>query len=254
MKLEIWKEDSTVSSRDADYRGQYRLSAILEAMQKAADSHIEAAGVEITDMLNQGMAWMLMSVDLDIRQVPLLHEAVEISTWNRGAQGVQWRRDFNLSYDGIHKGGQVWAVARTLWTLVDLRKRRILRPSAFPYELPVHQPVTAEELPENLLEKLAIPESFALQLAHEWTVRYSGIDANGHLNNAKYADLCLDAMLREELDCITLRGFRITYFQEAAWGDQIRIFRTEKRDGQVFFRGENAEEKRLFEACLLFEG
>lgn len=246
----IWERELGITSRDADFSGRSRISAILESMQTTADDHLEALGIQIDDMLRQGLAWMLMSVDLKIEELPSLHQTVKIATWNLGAQGVQWERDFRFTDDH----GAEWGSARTFWTLVDLNKRRILRPSAFPHDIPILQ--SNDDIPDTgRSSKLVLPESLTWGSSYEWIVRYSGIDPNGHLNNTKYVELCVDSLSLEELKQMHVREFCISFIQEASFGERIRVFRTntDSHDGLVYFCGENPEGKRLFEAKLEYD-
>lgn len=80
--------------------------------------------------------------------------------------------------------------------LVDLNKRRILRASACPYELPVHPDDCVGGMPS----KVEVPAELKQEHAYDKTVRLSSIDMNGHLNNARFGDICLDAMQPEELE------------------------------------------------------
>ncbi|SDI44411.1 acyl-[acyl-carrier-protein] thioesterase [Paenibacillus naphthalenovorans] len=237
-----WKDDYKISSDYTDFRAQCRLSSLLALMQRAADAHVDDMGVPWQEMKDSGMGWMLITLDIEFKRMPRILETVSIQTWNKGTKGVLWLRDYRVR----DADGNLMIQSRSVWALVDVGKRKILRPSAFPYRLDVH----AEESIGDVPDKVQVPPDVPLSEAYRMQVRYSGIDANGHLNNSRYADICLDALDEEELK-LSLHNFRITYHNEARMGDDILVLRSDLSEGSIYFRGESTEGKPFFEACLV---
>lgn len=234
-----WTEQAVIQSDDADFRSECRWSSMLSLMQRAADSHIESLGVSRQQMLEQGLGWMLITLDISLDLTPVYGEELELETWSAGTKGALWHRNYRFR----NGAGQAIGSARTIWALVDIHKRKMLRPSAFPYEVPVHHE-SAGDPPD----KKVIPDGIMLEDAYVHQVRYSGIDSNGHLNNARYADLCWDTLTKEELERSSASGFRITYLHEARLGDEMRIKRSPGADGTVYVKGESPEGTNFFEA------
>ena len=56
-----------------------------------------------------------------------------------------------------------------------------------------------------------------------FTVRYSHLDVNGHLNNTVYGDLVTDLLPFEELVNRGIREFRIVFRHEARHGEELRL-------------------------------
>ncbi|MNH39600.1 Acyl-ACP thioesterase [compost metagenome] len=98
-------------------------------------------------------------------------------------------------------------------------------------------------------DKVLIPADIPLEEAYRYQVRYSGLDNNGHLNNARYVDLCCDALTLEEWEESKLSGLQITYVQEAKYGEEFSILRNCRTEQEVFVRGQNGE-RVFFEARL----
>lgn len=237
-----WREKHYIHSDNCDYKKRCKLSTLLEWMQRAGDAQLGHYGVSLDEMIRQGMAWMLVTIDLEWKRLPVYGETIEMVTWNRGATGVQWQRDFRIygpdSADWI-------AQARTSWVLVDLNKRRILRASACPYDLPVHPDDCVGGMPR----KVEVPAGLKQEHAYDMTVRVSSIDMNGHLNNARFGDICLDAMQPEELER-GLSRFRITYHREAVLNDKIAVIRSAWQDGHCFISGISDEGTAYFDAVI----
>nr|WP_223068884.1 acyl-ACP thioesterase domain-containing protein [Paenibacillus caui] len=226
---------------DADFRMGCRLSVLLDMLQQAADSAANDLGINWRELLAAGMGWMLMTLDLDVRRIPKLGETLSIRTWSKGTKGPLWQRDYRVF--GAEE--EEVAAGRSIWALVDIHKRRILRPTALPVQVEAY---TGDSV-GNMPEKVAIPQNIELSEAFQYEVRYSGLDINGHLNNARYADLCYDALTAGELQTLDLRRFQITYIKESKRGDNLCILRSALTDGRIFIRGQ-AEDTVYFEACL----
>lgn len=239
---EKWTETYTIQSVDSDFRGDCRWSSLLSIMQRAADKHIEALGIDREEMIERGLGWMLITLEADMASIPRDMETIHVETWSRGSKGVLWHRDYRIMDD---RGEQVGG-ARSVWTLVDIQKRKILRPSMFPYDVPIGQDSVGE-----LPSKSVMPEGIELEEAYTTVVRYSGIDVNGHMNNARYADLCMDVLDEPELQGDKVTGFKITYNHEARLKDTIIVRRSDETGGRIYVQGVSPEGTNFFEAALV---
>lgn len=239
-----WTEKIMIQSDEVDYKSDIRWSSLLSIMQRTADGHIEALGVSREQMVEQGMGWMLITLELSMSSLPQYKDTIDITTWSRGAKGALWHRDYRF----YNATGEELGTASSIWALVDIHKRKIMRPSAFPYEVPVH-----EEMVGSPLDKKVIPEGSLLKEAFSHTVRYSGLDSNGHLNNARYADLCWDTLTEEELEYKSVSNFKITYHQEARMNDEIIINRSSGENHNIYVQGISPEGTNFFEAAIVLE-
>lgn len=239
-----WTETITIQSDDVDYNSVIRWSSLLSLMQRAADGHIEALGVSREQLVEHGMGWMLITLAAKMSYLPRYTETIEVTTWSKGSKGALWHRDYRFYNAAGHEMG----TARSVWALVDIQKRKIMRPSAFPYDVPVHT-----ESVGSPLDKSVIPEGSLLKDMYAHTVRYSGIDSNGHLNNARYADLCWDTLTIDELKHKNVTGFKITYHQEARLNDQMTLRRSYGEDGIIYVQGVSSEGTNFFEAAIVLE-
>lgn len=235
-------EEHLIYSNEIDYKANCRLSILLSLMQRSADGDVESMGGSRDDMVACNMGWMLTTIDLTYERTPIFNEHIKITTWNKGTKGALWLRDFRIC-DGDN---QEIAKACTSWVLVDSVKRKVLRPSAYPFDIQSNEEDSVGPVPD----KINISDEIELHESYSMTVRYSGIDSNGHLNNARYADLCMDALTVEELDNMSLQGFKITYHHEARMGEVIHILRSDVIDGIIYFRGQSPEGIRYYDACL----
>ncbi|SDW12313.1 acyl-[acyl-carrier-protein] thioesterase [Paenibacillus sp. PDC88] len=242
---DICKEIFVVSSSQSDLHSRIKLSSVLERLQDAADRHLQELGITISEMLKNHYGWMLMTIEIDCEQIPVLEEEWTVSTWSRGYKGVVWLRDYR--FEGTEGA---LGYARSTWTLVDIHKRKILRPSALPYDIPT---VTSQSSSGDMPDKVSISEAIELKTAYEFKAGYSTTDSNGHLNNARYADLCYDALTAEELEHLVWRRFRITYHREVRLNETFTLQRSDGDGSSIWFRGMNSEGFSIFEAQLVYE-
>ncbi|WP_379163343.1 acyl-[acyl-carrier-protein] thioesterase [Paenibacillus sp. sgz5001063] len=239
----LWTEQFAVQANDTDYRSQAKLSFLLEILQRTADAAVNALGFSLTHMQDAGMGWMLITLDLEIRRMPRINDQLTVRTWSKGTKGALWQRDYRV-YDQDHI--EV-AVARSIWALVDIEKRRILRPTAISVPVIHYDGDSVGSMPE----KVTISETLSLHEAYAYKVRFSGLDSNLHLNNARYGEICSDALSIAEWGSRELKRFRVTYVQEARLGDELQVQRSVVTDDGIYIQG-IAGDKVFFTACLGF--
>lgn len=237
----VWIEDFSVHASDTDYRSQGKLSFILDIMQCAADFAVGNLGISVEEILNAGMGWMMITLDLDFKRIPRPNDVLSVHTWSKGTRGALWQRDYRI-FDADHIE---IATARSIWALVDIEKRKILRPNALPVQVKHYTGDSVGDMPV----KVTIPSDITMDEAYRYQVRYSGLDSNRHLNNARYGDLCCDTLSLLEWDNVEFKRFRITYLQEAKFGDELTILRSALTDDGIYVRGQNSDTV-LFEACI----
>ncbi|HEY4430562.1 MAG TPA: acyl-ACP thioesterase domain-containing protein [Paenibacillus sp.] len=237
----VWIEQFSVHASDTDYRSKAKLSFILDIMQCAADYAVGNLGISMEEMLNAGMGWMMITLDLEFKRTPRPNDQLSVRTWSKGTKGALWQRDFRI-FDG---DDIEIATARSIWALVDIEKRKILRPSALPVQVKHYNGDSVGDMPV----KVMIPSDISLEEASRYQVRYSGLDNNRHLNNARYGDLCCDVLSLSEWDTSEITCFRITYLQEAKFGDELTILRSAVTDDGIYVRGQNSDTV-FFEACV----
>ncbi|AHV95535.1 acyl-[acyl-carrier-protein] thioesterase [Paenibacillus sabinae] len=240
----VWEETQRVYASDTDFRAGGKLSFILDIMQHAADSAVADMGNSLEEMLGMNMGWMLMTLDVQIGRPLRQGDQLTVRTWCKGTKGPLWLRDFRI-FDGQ---GYEAVSARSVWVLVDTTKRKILRPNVFPAEIQFYTGDSVGDIPE----KVVTPQDIALTEAYRYQVRYSGLDNYGHLNNARYGDLCSDALPLTVFEKKQLRHFRISYLQEATYGEEMIIQVSPETSEGFYVRGLR-ENKVYFEASLDFD-
>lgn len=123
------------------------------------------------------------------------------------------RVDFDRDYLVRGEDGRIIAKGVSKWCVIDLNSRKLVRAQdiVFPGEF------CLEKTFEPPFAKLLPAET--LPLAFEHTVRRSDLDHNGHMNNARYGELLLDAVPTDRI----IRAFQIDFLHEAMRGETIAV-------------------------------
>jgi hypothetical protein len=110
---------------------------------------------------------------------------------------------------------------------------------------PVSFPDTASlEPPLPQLGKLATPEC---EVVEHRRARYTDLDINRHLNNAKYAAWISDLFAVGEYESAAITQLQINFIAEIPPETDVAL--ALKRDGDVFYASGDHDGKHLFESC-----
>ena len=231
-----FRRDYPLTYTHIDCRGTARPGALCELMQDTATAHAEALGISAPEI---GALWVLSRLRAHFDRPFHADEVLTLTTWCAGLKGATWLRGFQF-YIGDEPVGE----ALSAWVVIDPVSRHLLRPSAVPAS--AHYPVF---VPGTLVPpgKLRLP---AGELHHTHTVRYSDLDVNRHLNNAKIVDLITDALDLQARPGLFVQSLQVNYTAESVAGDELALYVGEA-EGVYSVRGVGADSER-FEAAAVF--
>ena len=205
-------ETFRMRSYDLDAAGRVGLGAMCRYLQEAASNHAAALDVALERLEPLGLAWVLGRLHLRLERVPRWGEEIRVETWPSGRDTLRATRDFLLETEA----GEVFARATTAWTLVDVARRRPVRLPDFVLE--IHPPERARAL-DDAFEK--IPELEAYEISRALPIRRADIDLNGHVNNARYVDLLLEALPESAWPSGVPRSLEIAFRAEIGPDDSV---------------------------------
>ena len=231
-------QEVTLRAFESDLAGgRWKPSGILVRMQEIAEDHAIALGCGRKDMVEDtGMVWMLTRLHLEMKKYPKIAQDIVVKTWHGKVERLTFPRYFSFSYPN----GEQLGCATSDWVLFRIWDRKLMRPSAIP-------PFEADEtlpVPARLPMRIRLPEQ--MDLAEVRRVRYSDVDMNVHLNNAKYADWICDLFPKQRLMAQRLSELDITYSAEAAMDQEIEL-KTAELEGRFYVSGETGG-KAVFSA------
>ncbi|MDR1909453.1 MAG: acyl-ACP thioesterase [Spirochaetaceae bacterium] len=211
----IWEETKAVTFGSADISGRLSPAGVLELFQEAAINHAEHLGVGREALLAARQGWVLsrISVVADVR--PAWRDTVTVRSWPRGADRLFAVRD----YDMRGPEGELLVRGRSGWLVLDLDKRRPLRPQFMMDRLPGNEGLDA--LPGTPLGLDARP---GLTKIAGREARYSDIDYNGHMNNARYMTWVQDIAGPELLEKAGRFRLDLNYLHEVRLGEALELW------------------------------
>lgn len=240
--MSVWYEFKTkIDTRDADGRSRCRPSALLGYLQEAATLAAESRGFGREVLLEKhGAFWMLARLWYRLDRPLHWGEELTVHTWHRGGKGASMYRDFDLYVDGTPVGEAV-----SLWALVRMEDRRILRLS----QIPELEGTSGGERNKDIqLSKLRLPEE--MDLAERRMMHYSDTDINAHVNNTRYADFACDAIRADLLpEDVFVAGMQLGYHAECRPGEVIDLL-TARQEQNGFVHGIDETGKSRFDVQI----
>lgn len=233
-----------IDSRDADHRGQCRLSALLGCLQECASEAVGSLGLPRRELEEKYHGfWMLARIWVELEEPLRWDDTLTVRTWHRPSRGATSCRDFDLYREGKYVGQAV-----STWVLAHTESHRLLRVDQLTELM--------EQDGEGLGKTLRLPH---LKLPAELTeagvrrLHYSEQDVNGHINNTRYADYACDALHMERLGPDRfIRTVQLGFLAECRAGEELTLL-TGEQEGTDYVRGVGADGKARFEAALRLE-
>ena len=224
MSLKI---TTRVESYDVQPNGNVKISSLLKFFQKAAGDELLDTPLSYYSLASRNIAFVLTKMTLQFYDDIKQYDVLEIDTHARKTHGATFPRDFI-----VRVNGKIVCAARSMWVLLHLTERKIMRPSSIS---------DLGEVPTDEVDYLDIPDvrrkvdDSSLSRTNVRRVQYSHLDMNNHLNNTYYSDFIFDC-LKSPYD-VSLNGLylQINYKNEALFGDNIEIYSAVDTDGGVDF-------------------
>ncbi|MCL2386682.1 MAG: thioesterase [Defluviitaleaceae bacterium] len=218
----IYEQNTRITYYDLDLMGRVKLSALLRMVHIAADVNANDLGCGFKVMSAANMSFILQRFALGITRMPVYDEIVKIRTWPDSIDRGVFVRKGDM-YDQEGKKLMEWA---SLWIVLDIAARKILKPNALPVQLPTvpDQGVTIKP------EKIALPkddtENGNLFAKYTHTVKYAEVDTNKHMNNSIYGDLIGNALF-PTMEAATAsqnwKEVQINFLAETRLGENIEV-------------------------------
>jgi len=240
--VNVWQETFPVRFGAIDKSDRLTLDTIFNYFQEAAICHAENLNVGREDMINAGQAWILSRMSVLVQRRPKYHEIITVSSWPRGWEKLFAIRNFQIA----DKDNIPVVSARSAWLIVDMEKRRPLRPQTLMEKMPLNEGL--DTLSDGAA---ALQERKNLLKISDRKALYTDVDFNGHVNNVRYIQWIEDSLDRQLLENADKMRLDINYLSEVMYGEEVELlsapiedascaaFEGRKKDnGQAAFRAE----------------
>jgi acyl-ACP thioesterase len=212
----IHEEIFHISAHDTDMKNKCKLTNICNYLQETAIRHVLQYGMDPYKWMDKGLAWVLSRMKIEMFEYPGWQDSLTIRTWCRGTKGLFVYRDYEI----IDKNAKIIGKASSAWLIIDIERRRPLRPDAY----------LAEHDYNFVKDKISISEELSSlkevkdeELIFSLPIRYSDVDMNHHVNNVKYARWQLDSLPNERISKEDIKGFEINFLHETKLGESVNM-------------------------------
>jgi len=236
--MSVYSTELRLRNRDVNLHRRLRTSTLFEMMQEASIRHTEELGMGREMTLDRGLLWMVTLQQAEIARMPEYDESITLESW----PGKTMHLLFPRYYRVLDEKGDSLIRASALWALVDAGTRRMVFPDRYGV-------VIEGETTGNELALPSPPRRAAEGTVTDFTVPFSYVDLNGHMNNTRYFDLAED-LIPAAARGRSLRKIAVEYSSEARLGETLRV--TAAQDGDSFFISGDTE-KKIFRMSLQYE-
>jgi len=215
--VNVWQEAVSLRFGSIDRSDRLTLDTIFQFFQEAAISHADNLGVGREDMARTGQVWILSRMSVLVNRRPNYRETVTIRSWPRGFEKLFAIRDYEIR----DKDDVAVVSGSSGWIIIDIEKRRPLRPQFAIEFMPLNEGLKALAADAGALAGLE--ERNNLQIAAERKVVYTDLDYNGHVNDVSYIkwiEDILDLQLLEKADKMRLD---INYLNEILENEVVEM-------------------------------
>lgn len=241
MKQKLFTKTFTLTPGECNGQQEMSLPFLVGRIIKVASMHADLWGVGYEKMIASRTAWVLSRLSIEMKRFPAITENYTLETWIE---------DYNTRFSTrnmaiLDSRGEVCGYARTIWLVLDLNARR----NANMEELnELRHLILDRPCPIEPPSRMRIEEGEKID---SFTVRYSDIDLNRHVNSARYVEYLLNQYPFEWYDNNRVTRFEIAYANEARPGIDIDVFREIKEENDHVLELRHGE-KTLCRSRLIF--
>ena len=217
--MNYFSQKITVDVHDVDFNGVCRASALLRYIQSSAQQQLTDSGMSYDELKRMGKAFIISRMHAEFTSSVHTYDKLDAETFPCDSRGFSFLRCYRLLKDG-----EVIGRAISVWALVDINTRALVKVADFDLNLPTFAPL------DITINHIKMPSTLAD--VGEYTVGYSDLDQNRHINNTKYADIFSNFL---PLDKKRICSLTISYIHDAKWKEKIRVLRAEE-NGAYYIR------------------
>lgn len=234
----IYETSLLLGSEHVNMQRTLRTSELFSLLQQASIRHTEELGMGREKTLDKGLLWVVTRQFVKIERMPVYDERITVRSW----PGDTMRVLFPRYYEILSESGETLVRASAVWTLIDAEERGFVFPEEHGIEISGVE--TGTELP-YLTQMKTLPAEHQFR----FTVPYSYVDLNGHMNNTRYFDLAEDH-IEAAAEGKSLREIHVEYASEAKFGETLYVNWSEK-NGTYYLCG--TQDKTCFRMALAYE-
>lgn len=237
-----YKMEVIPHTTQCDYNNTLRASGIVDILQDAARLHIQKLGYDDEAMKKLGYCWVLTYECYEvISRMPVLGEKLHVNTWPHEKRKLEYDREIEIR----DESDNLLVKSYTNWVVIDREKRTLARAPEVIIEGDFKGNINYQG---PCKRKLNLGNGNVLD-THYHKVVLTDLDANIHVNNAKYLDFIMNSMTLDTYK--PFKSLELAFLHEARLGDEIKIEHFINEDNLNCYRG-YVNDLICFEAIIKF--
>ncbi len=219
--MNIMKHTTKITLYNSYFDINNRLSpkAILNIMQDVASFHAEKLGVGYLEMLKNNLYWVLSRIKFDIIKMPHVNQTVIVETWPHEKGRIDFDRDVRI----LNENGEVLVIGMSKWCVINSETRTLQRTDNVNY---FGEKYCLDVNFEGKFNKISFPDT-ELDEKFCYTVKFSDLDQNKHMNNTNYGNIIFNAIHNKQFNHL-----EINFISECKENDVIKVLATTTSDGE----------------------
>lgn len=241
----MYSNDIILVAHDVDCENKWKLSSIFSNAQEIANFNCKVYGCDWKSLkANYNACYVLTRMKLKMYRYPGSSDIVRMNTWPASKVRAVFTRYFSFQQED----GTLIGEAASQWVLMNMTTRSILKPA----DCNVVTPSTDHIPVPFTIERGDF--TFEPDQVTERTPRYSDLDYNGHVNNARYIEWIFDLFQPQWFAENQVTEFDIKYHQEIRYGGKVLLdFKLCPEERKFHVRGRSEEDTVYFEVVGNFE-
>ncbi|MFP4067323.1 MAG: acyl-[acyl-carrier-protein] thioesterase [Spirochaetota bacterium] len=219
--MKRYYDELSVRSYDADESGRVKPSSLFNYFQEAAWQHAERLGFGYHALLERDLFWVISRIRLQWLRPLRWGDHLVLETWPKGISKLFALRDFVIR----NAEGEDAVRATSGWLTLEVESKRPRRPDRI-----MDPSVMLEE--DHAISELPGKPSMPPELeeADRRVARYSDLDVNKHVNNARYVDWVFDAFPLDGSSETPFSELLVQFSGEALRGEEVIVQRNVEMD------------------------
>ncbi|MDL2290331.1 acyl-[acyl-carrier-protein] thioesterase [Paludibacteraceae bacterium OttesenSCG-928-F17] len=243
MSSLIGSYNFTIDAYVTDFRGKATLPMISSFILQVATKHAEERGFGYSAMTAANRAWVLSRLVIEMFEYPEKEDELIVKTWVADVNKLFTERCVSFEYADGKKVG----FARTIWAAIDMNTRRPMNVLELgglaDYKTDNGLPIEGAKKIHSLKD---------VESTGKFTIRYSDIDINGHLNSMKYIEHFVDMFDMEMFKAKEIYRFEINYINEAHFGTRLKLYKKEEAENVYVL--EMKSDDAVISSCRVYWG
>ncbi len=213
--MNIYQQKLVIPTVICDIQGQLKISELLGLFQEAASAHARILGCGEVYMREHDAAWVLTRMQVEMHRYPSIGQSVVLRTWPTRTRRQLFPRFYSLEGED----GELFALASSIWVVLDLSSRKMVLPEGIAELLPSNEDINPPiSMPGGVKRYVTDRKTHT-----EYMPVYADFDVNRHVNNTRYADWICNALGLEIMQQSTIGSLNMCYHHEVLPGMLVNL-------------------------------